>query len=164
MIWFSNLLILRVPDKGYSRNALCALNLISTFYYRFFYYIGIRNSLAAVVSIYFRQKKYTWRKTLLWRWEYILNIWFCTFSFGHCVVCSSSIYGFWLPLWYLQTLLLTDHELPYIQNTNRAEKRTLVALLHGQVWTIHLEIRCVKPTGGERLYKTYKGCVRRTIR
>ena len=28
-----------------------------------------------------------------------------TFSFGHCVVCSSSIYGFWLPLWYLQTLL-----------------------------------------------------------
>jgi hypothetical protein len=23
---------------------------------------------------------------------------------GHCVVCSSSICGFWLPLWYLQTL------------------------------------------------------------
>ena len=30
---------------------------------------------------------------------------FRTFSFCHCVVCSSSIYGFWLPLWYLQTLL-----------------------------------------------------------
>jgi hypothetical protein len=30
---------------------------------------------------------------------------FCPFSFGHCVVCPSSIYGFWLPLWYLQTLL-----------------------------------------------------------
>ena len=31
---------------------------------------------------------------------------FCAFSFDHCVVsCSSSIYGFWLPLWYLQTLL-----------------------------------------------------------
>jgi hypothetical protein len=29
----------------------------------------------------------------------------CTISFGHCVFCSSSIYGFWLPLWYLQTLL-----------------------------------------------------------
>jgi hypothetical protein len=27
-------------------------------------------------------------------------------SFGHCGVCSSSIYGFWLPLWYLQTLLI----------------------------------------------------------
>ena len=32
-------------------------------------------------------------------------LYFCTFSFGHCVVCSSSIYGFWLCLCYLQTLL-----------------------------------------------------------
>ena len=30
---------------------------------------------------------------------------FCTFSFGHCAVRSFSIYEFWLPLWYLQTLL-----------------------------------------------------------
>ena len=30
---------------------------------------------------------------------------FCPFSFGHCVVCSL-IYGFQLPLWYLQTLLI----------------------------------------------------------
>jgi hypothetical protein len=30
---------------------------------------------------------------------------FCTFTFGHCVICSSSIYGFWLLLWYLQALL-----------------------------------------------------------
>jgi hypothetical protein len=28
------------------------------------------------------------------------------FSFGHCVVCPSSIHGFWLPLWYLQTFIL----------------------------------------------------------
>jgi len=32
-LWLSNLSILSVPDEGYSRNALCALNLISTFYY-----------------------------------------------------------------------------------------------------------------------------------
>ena len=36
----------------------------------------------------------------------------CTFSFGHCVVCSSSIYGFWLSLWYLQTLLTTVNSNP----------------------------------------------------
>jgi hypothetical protein len=30
----------------------------------------------------------------------------CYFSFGHCVVCSSSIDRFWLPIWYIQTLLL----------------------------------------------------------
>jgi len=29
----------------------------------------------------------------------------CTFSSGHGLVYSSSIYGFWLLLWYLQTLL-----------------------------------------------------------
>ena len=28
----------------------------------------------------------------------------CAFSFDHCVVCSSSIYGFWLPLWFRQSL------------------------------------------------------------
>jgi len=30
----------------------------------------------------------------------------CRFCFGHCIVCPSSIYEFWLPLWYLQTLLI----------------------------------------------------------
>jgi hypothetical protein len=33
---------------------------------------------------------------------------FCIFSFGHCVVCSS-IYGFWLPSCYLQTILILKH-------------------------------------------------------
>ena len=31
---------------------------------------------------------------------------FVLFSVGHCVVCHTSIYGFWLPLCYLQTLLI----------------------------------------------------------
>jgi hypothetical protein len=35
---------------------------------------------------------------------------FCTFSFGHCVVCSSSIYRFVLPLCYLQTLHVEQAE------------------------------------------------------
>ena len=30
----------------------------------------------------------------------------CLFSFSHCVACPSSFYGFWLPLWYLQTLII----------------------------------------------------------
>jgi hypothetical protein len=28
-------------------------------------------------------------------------------SFGHCVVCHSSQYGFWLPLWYHLTIVLS---------------------------------------------------------
>ena len=32
---------------------------------------------------------------------------FCSFSFGHCVVCSSSIYGFWLPPFGIFKLFLS---------------------------------------------------------
>jgi hypothetical protein len=28
-------------------------------------------------------------------------------SFGHCVACSSLIYLFWLPLWYLLGIVLS---------------------------------------------------------
>jgi hypothetical protein len=28
----------------------------------------------------------------------------CLFSFSHCVACPSSFFGFWLPLWYLQSV------------------------------------------------------------
>jgi hypothetical protein len=31
IIWLSNMLVLSVPDEGYSGNASCELNLISTF-------------------------------------------------------------------------------------------------------------------------------------
>ena len=31
---------------------------------------------------------------------------FVFFSLGDCVVCFSFIYGLWLPLWYIQTLLI----------------------------------------------------------
>ena len=42
---------------------------------------------------------------------------FCHYSFGHCDVHpSSSIYVFWLPLWYLQTLSLLSGQ---IYNTLR---------------------------------------------
>jgi hypothetical protein len=53
-------------------------------------------------------------------------------NFGHCVVCSSSIYRFWLSLWYLQTLAIvlsvlqyTDSDYPFgifklfLQKTNK---------------------------------------------
>jgi hypothetical protein len=34
---------------------------------------------------------------------------FCPISVDHCVVCPSSIYGFWLPLWYLQICLTLEN-------------------------------------------------------
>jgi hypothetical protein len=32
---------------------------------------------------------------------------YCPFSYGHCVVCPSLIYRFWLPLWYLLAIVLS---------------------------------------------------------
>jgi hypothetical protein len=39
---------------------------------------------------------------------------FCTFSFGHCVVCSSSIYGFWLPPFGIFKLILQQCNIVFV--------------------------------------------------
>jgi len=52
----------------------------------------------------------------------------CTFSFCHCVVYSS-IYGFWfLPLWYLQTLLIITDISTYICKTQIHVRPQICAL------------------------------------
>ena len=49
---------------------------------------------------------------------------FCTFSFDHCAVCSSSIYGLWLPLYYLQTLLnVTGNQRTNVRHFQRPLQR-----------------------------------------
>ena len=44
-------------------------------------------------------------------WSHHFKSFMVLFSFGRCIVCTSSIYRFWLPLWYLKTLLVTCHQL-----------------------------------------------------
>ena len=51
-------------------------------------------------------------------------LFFCSFSVRYCAVCSS-IYRFWLPLWYLQTLLI---EYKYIKRTGMRHLDTLWAI------------------------------------
>ena len=70
---------------------------------------------------------------------------FCTFSFGHCVVCSSTIYIFWLSLWYFQTFLKTNSTI-YDTPTGTAETMlaSFVYMIHRlvqqkQCW-LHLSI------------------------
>ena len=53
----------------------------------------------------------------------------CTFSFGHCVVCPS-IYGFGLPLWCLQTLLIIPQTIEAVwANSSETTTRDLSVLL-----------------------------------
>ena len=41
----------------------------------------------------------------------------CPFSLGHCIVGPSSLYGFWLPLWYL--FLLFQYSYKYCNSDSR---------------------------------------------
>jgi hypothetical protein len=65
---------------------------------------------------------------------------FSIFSFGHCAICSSSIYGLWLLLWYLQTLLRHDpgqvHNRRKVQTTQIFGKRHCA--LEGLIYPVQL--------------------------
>jgi len=45
---------------------------------------------------------------------------FVVFSVGHFVVCSTSIYIFWLPLWYLQNLLIPNIQILLLKTLHLA--------------------------------------------
>ena len=54
-------------------------------------------------------------------------LFFCLFSFGHCDVWSL-IYGFWLPLWYHQTLLTICVFTTYLRFTELSFKYKNISL------------------------------------
>ena len=58
------------------------------------------DSSSGVVYIFFRAVRFTRSLVLC-----ACFVDFCPFVLFHCIVCSSSIDGFWLPIWYFQTLL-----------------------------------------------------------
>jgi hypothetical protein len=83
---------------------------------------------------------------------------FCTFSIGYCVVCSSLINGFWLPLWYLQYF-------SYIVAWNTLSDRTVymksLKIPKGQSESVNRRstdntMTKIKSTKGQTtIYKTY---------
>jgi hypothetical protein len=76
-------------------------------------------------------------------WTFIWS--FCTwqnvvFLFGHCVVCSSSIYGFWLPLWYLQTLLWTVTTFCQVQKDQINVHNSGILCINWWLYFLHFRI------------------------
>ena len=59
-----------------------------------------------------------------------LFIFLSVFSSAYCFVCSSSIYSFWLLLWYFQTFLLPEH------NVRRKELTDALCLL------VYIDYQC----------------------
>ena len=68
-------------------------------------FIDLRREV--VVRCWYRWKYWVHTRYLL-KFTYFIGhcVSFYPFSFGHCIVCTSSIYGFWLPLWCFQTFLI----------------------------------------------------------
>ena len=70
----------------------------------------------------------------------------CPFSLDHCVVCPSSIYGFWLSLWYLQTFF--SHTI-LCNHWNYIEKNTTKKIVRVDIeftsfsWFLHGTWLCV---------------------
>jgi hypothetical protein len=85
---------------------------------------------------------------------------FCTFSFGHCVACSSSIYGFWLPLWYLQTLLPINAVTDVRGQKHKCQNYFFINMWRKNVFDIHFtEFGAVMTTVLPILFKyCYKYC------
>jgi hypothetical protein len=80
--------------------------------------------LAIVSSAFLRYTDSDYPFGILWPLcrQLLFSIWILItplVSFGHCVVSSSSIYRFWLPLWYLLAIVLsvllryTDSDYPF---------------------------------------------------
>jgi hypothetical protein len=77
---------------------------------------------------------------------------FCLFSFDHFVVCSSSIYGFWLSLWYLQSLLIKSVNIlsffnGYVQPLTQSSTCWM--------WSIFGRTRCRRFIGFASIYHTH---------
>jgi hypothetical protein len=78
------------------------------------------------------------------------------FYFSYCVVCPSSIYGFWIPLWYLQTLLtFTLFHLEYTKINAKDKQRSTHQIRDGETRTALKswgELRCSR--GVSSLFST----------
>ena len=105
---------------------------------------------------------------------------FCTFSFHYCVVCSSSTYGFWLSLWYLQGLLRSKHiwlfnvlqrtqmQSLFLFNTRfKFQNITIIFNYHSKVavsrecnkrWRLHQNCYVIIKTNLENWLMTNDGC------
>jgi hypothetical protein len=72
----------------------------------------VKKSLAIVLSVLLRYTDSDYPYGVFWPlcclFFFVIRILITPLIyFGHCVVCSSSLYGFWLPRWYLFAIVLS---------------------------------------------------------
>ena len=116
-LFFVDLLILIAPLVSFGRCIVCSSSI-------YWFWLPLWYLLAIVFSVLRRFTDSDYPFGIFW-------LLYCLFlvdlliriaplvSFGHCIVCSSSIYWFWLPFWYLLAIALsvlrrfTDSDCPF---------------------------------------------------
>ena len=103
-LFFFDILILTTPLVSFGHCVVCS-SLIYWFWLPLWYLLAIVLS----VLLWYTDSDYPfgifWSLCCLFFFD-ILILTTPLVSFGHCVVCSSLIYWFWLPLWYLLVIVL----------------------------------------------------------
>jgi hypothetical protein len=83
-----------------------------------------RVTVATNLELYVVMSIYEFRLLLSDLKTFLLCLYLCPFSFGHCVVCPSLIYGFRLLHWYLQILLIVEEKSSKNRKFNGSEYLT----------------------------------------
>ena len=104
-LFFFNVRILITPLKYFGHCAVCSSSMYG-------YWLPLWYLLAIVLSVLLRCTDSDYSFDIFWPlcclFSFDVRIMITPLvSFGHCVVCSSSMYGYWLPLWYLLSILLS---------------------------------------------------------
>ena len=116
-LFFFDIWILITPLVSFGHCVVCSSSIYG-------FWLPLWYLLAIVLSVLLRYTDSDYPFGIFWPLccLFFFDIWILItplVSFGHCVVCSSSIYGFWLPLWYLLAIVLsvplryTDSDYPF---------------------------------------------------
>ena len=117
-VFFVDLLILITPLVSFSHCIVCSSSIC-------WFWLSLWYLLAIVLYVLRRFTDSDYHFGILWPWRCVFYVDLLILiiplvSFGYCIVCSSSIYWFWLPLWYLLTIVFsvlrwfTDSDYPFV--------------------------------------------------
>ena len=103
-LFFVDLLILITPLVSFGHCIVCSSSI-------YWFGLPLWYLLAIVLSVLRRFTDSDYHLGIFWPWHCVffvdlLILIIPLVSFGHCIVCSSSIYWFWLPIWYLLAIVL----------------------------------------------------------
>ena len=133
-LFFYKLRILITPLVSFGHCVVC-----SSMIYRFWLHPWYLSAIVLSVLLWYTDSDYTlgifWPMCCLFFYDLRILI-TPLVSFGHYVVCSSIIDGFWLPLWYLLAIVLCV----LLWNTDSDYTLVIFKLFLFQKYVVHIYV------------------------